>query len=292
MSIFLLVLNLTDIHFKHANQGQMELAKKCVGDERCVARGRRLLWNISPIYPKLGRVRHWFALMFLLAGAWVGCRGGEGAECWSTNRCWGSSFEVVMKRCHSESLYVPLSVSWRRHKGRAALATLMVLHMGCYTKRSRSNNWPISVLSYGLQCIISKNNPASIWWKVKTLNSGIPWNSRHTNFGKWCHSSAEKCSTQNLLSTICLPSLSALQFNRFIMLRGLSYQHLFNVKMFDYNFYKLFLIWLVAFCPCSPRNMTTATEQLMMTKDMNRMTTTTVIKDKSKFCYFFQRNPY
>lgn len=27
----------------------------------------------------------------------------------------------------------------------------------------------------------------------------------------------------------------------------------------------------------------TATEQLMMTKDMSRMTTTTVIKDKSKF---------
>lgn len=87
MSIFLLVLNLTDIHFKHANQGQMELAKKCVGDERCVARGRRLLWNISPIYPKLGRVRHWFTLMFLLAGARVECRGGDGADCWSTNRC-------------------------------------------------------------------------------------------------------------------------------------------------------------------------------------------------------------
>lgn len=50
------MLNLTDIRFKLANKGQMELAKKCVGDERCVARGRRLLWNISPIYPKLGRV--------------------------------------------------------------------------------------------------------------------------------------------------------------------------------------------------------------------------------------------
>lgn len=111
MSIFLLVLNLTDIHFKHANQGQMELAKKCVGDERCVARGRRLLWNISPIYPKLGRVRHWFALMFLLAGAWVGCRGGKGQIAGAQTDVQGSSFEVVMKRCHSKSLCVPLSVS-------------------------------------------------------------------------------------------------------------------------------------------------------------------------------------
>lgn len=65
----------------------MELAKKCVGDERHVAGGRRLLWNISPIYPKLGRVRYWFPLMFLLAGAWVRCTGGNGADCWSANRC-------------------------------------------------------------------------------------------------------------------------------------------------------------------------------------------------------------
>lgn len=82
-----MVLNLTDIHFKRANQGQMELAKKRVGDERCVARGRRLLWNISPIYPKLGRVRHWFALMFLLAKAWVECGWGWRADCCNTNRC-------------------------------------------------------------------------------------------------------------------------------------------------------------------------------------------------------------
>lgn len=79
MSIFLLVLNLTDIHFKHANQGQMELAKKCVGDERCVARGRRLLWNISPIYPKLGRVRHSFRFDVPLGGGLGGVqRGGRG----------------------------------------------------------------------------------------------------------------------------------------------------------------------------------------------------------------------
>lgn len=89
----------------------MELAKKCVGDERCVARGRRLLWNISPIYPKLGRVRHWFALMFLLAAAWVECRGGMGQIAGAQTDVQGSSFEVVMKRSHSKRLYIPLSLS-------------------------------------------------------------------------------------------------------------------------------------------------------------------------------------
>lgn len=101
------MLNLTDIHFKRANQGQMELAKKHVGDERCVARGRRLLWNISPIYPKLGRVRHWFSLMFLLARA----VGGGGQIAVTQTDVQGSSFEVLIKRCHSESLYILLSVT-------------------------------------------------------------------------------------------------------------------------------------------------------------------------------------
>lgn len=137
------MLNLIDIHFKHANQGQMELAKKCVGDERCVARGRRLLWNISPIYPKLGRVRHWFALMFLLARAWVECRGVRGGR--------GRLLEhKQMFKAHplrwwwnvaTVSLYIPLSVSWHRDKGRAEVATLLVLHMGCYAiSRSRMGN--------------------------------------------------------------------------------------------------------------------------------------------------------
>lgn len=107
------MLNLTDTHFYHEYWGQMELAKKCVGDERCVARGRRLLWNTSPIYPKLGRVRHWFALMFLLVRAWVKCEGVAGTAliAGAQTDVQGSSFEVVMKRCHSESLFIPLSVS-------------------------------------------------------------------------------------------------------------------------------------------------------------------------------------
>lgn len=91
----------------------MELAKKCVGDERCVARGRCLLWNTSPIYPKLGRVRHWFALMFLLARAWAKYEGVAGTAliAGAQTDVQGSSFEVVMKRCHSENLFIPLSVS-------------------------------------------------------------------------------------------------------------------------------------------------------------------------------------
>lgn len=32
-----------------------------------------------------------------------------------------------------------------------------------------------------------------------------------------------------------------------------------------------------------------ATEQLMMTRDMNHMTTTTIIKDKSKFFLFLKK---
>lgn len=67
-------------------------------DERCVARGRRLLWNISPIYPKLGRVRRWFSLMFVLAGAWLGF-GDEGGQIAGTQTdVPDSSFEVLMKR--------------------------------------------------------------------------------------------------------------------------------------------------------------------------------------------------
>lgn len=121
----------------------MELARTCVGDERCVARGRRLLWNISPIYPKLGRVRHWLPLMFFLAGAWVECggwgrrSGGTGQIAGAQTDVHGSSFEVLMKRSHSKSLYIPLSVSWHRDKGRAAVATLMLLHMGYDTSSSR-----------------------------------------------------------------------------------------------------------------------------------------------------------
>lgn len=47
----------------------------------------------------------------------------------------------------------------------------------------------------------------------------------------------------------------------------------------------LHLIELVYLCF---RNMMTATEQPMMTRDMNHMTTTTIIKDRSKFCYVFK----
>ena len=47
---------------------------------------------------------------------------------------------------------------------------------------------------------------------------------------------------------------------------------------------------LLNFCPFAFfRSMTTATEQLTMTKDMSHMTTTTAIKDKSKFCFFFPK---
>lgn len=35
------------------------------------------------------------------------------------------------------------------------------------------------------------------------------------------------------------------------------------------------------------RNTTTATGQRMMTRDMSHMTTTTITKDRSKFCYIF-----
>lgn len=151
----------------------MELAKKCVGDERCVAMGRRLLWNISPIYPKLGRVRHWFTLMFVLAGAWVECRaGGTGQIAGAQTDVQGSSFEVVMKRCRSKSLYIPLSVSWHRDKGRAAVATLMVLHMGYYSKWNKSSNLTYigDKLKASVHCSV-----CSIWFIV-----------RYNRFGRSC----------------------------------------------------------------------------------------------------------
>lgn len=87
-------------------------------------------------------------------------------------------------------------------------------------------------------------------------------------------------------AVLILHKFSQPHFNGFIMLLRLSYQHLFKVKMFAGNFPFLQLMQLVAFFLCYFRNMMTATEQLMMTKDMSRMTTTTVIKDKSKFSLF------
>lgn len=124
----------------------MELAKKCVGDERCVARGRCLLWNISPIYPKLGRVRYWFALMFLLAGAWVRCREGNGADCWSANRCsrlilWGGD----ETQPQWESLYPTVSqLTQRQGQGR-------------YTNNSRADSLTYICLCYS--------------WKMKGITS-------------------------------------------------------------------------------------------------------------------------
>ncbi len=106
------MLNLTDIHFKLANQGQMELAKKCVGDEGCVAKGSTPFVEHNS---HLSQIRTGAALVRfdVPLGGGLGRvqRGGTGQIAGAQTDVQGSSFEVAMKRCHSESLYIPLSVS-------------------------------------------------------------------------------------------------------------------------------------------------------------------------------------
>lgn len=110
-------------------------------------------------------------------------RGGTGQIAGAQTDVQGSSFEVVMKRCRSKSLYIPLSVSWHRDKGRAAVATLMVLHMGYYSKWNKSSNLTYigDKLKASVHCSV-----CSIWFIV-----------RYNRFGRSCCVFRWKCKKIN-----------------------------------------------------------------------------------------------
>lgn len=141
-----------------------------------------------------------------------------------------------MKRCHSESLYIPLSVSWHRDKGRAAVATLMLLNMGRYT--NSSSTYMCAKFQPSLHCneLLKKNDHVSIWWMVKYSTIGYHGLVKDAEIvvNQFQKGVQVIISPNNAANSSCHPPyvLPTSSLNRCIMLHRLSYQHLFNVKMF------------------------------------------------------------
>ena len=107
----------------------MELARTCVGGWEMCRKGSTAFVEHKS---HLSQIRTGAALVSFdvrLGGGLGGLQMGEAGQIAAAQTdVQGSSFEVVMKRSHSESLYIPLSVIWQRDKGRAAAPTDSLLH--------------------------------------------------------------------------------------------------------------------------------------------------------------------
>lgn len=226
------------------NWGQLKLARDLVavvGDEWGFK--RRLLWNISPIYPKWGHAWRRLSLMLVLAEVWVELQpawreGGSRLEDGGGGRLHKQMFEAR-----------PLRWWWNARRGEGlSVSRWRSRLVGTEARRSSDSrrnrvNWPDS-------CHLCEN-------RVKIHTSQCP--PLQNTSDEW----------------YCLQGAPPRQCS--------------------YICFKLVLTVFLQNCNCSfssesfhffSRNTTMATEQRTMTRDLSHITATTIIKDRSKFCYF------